>query len=675
MASKSILIGTLAALVAAGAVVTYLLLESPDKGDGDPVKPQPTEKAPPKPKTDDRPVAVADEPRAPVRNEVAPIGPNAQFKGGVEGTITSASNEPVVGAKVELIKALEGGSPLGMSIMQLQKMRSGDTSKPESYSAVSGADGKYRIVAPPSDGWRIVASHPDYARSETSNITTPAEGFFTFPIVMRSGVRMYGRVTEHEKNMPIIGATVVLDDQPPLGGFNTSTNDRRETATDTSGAYKFENVNSGRHSITIKAITYGTKFNPVVTIPDEQTFRYDAVMNPGASISGHVLDAQGNFIAKARVKAVATTGGLGGSFGEAVTNENGEFVIKDVDEGRYFLSADAGALGVGRPDPTQPSVQSGATNVEIRLAPQCGVQGAVRDKLNNQPIATFRVEVRRGGQGQKVFPRELGPIAFKDRRDGSFEINGLAGGGQYVLYVSADGYAPSYSEPFTVQPAQVTRGINVAISVGGTIRGQVVDLKNAQPVAGATVRTRDNEYKDISSVPFFGSFIASQPQRVTDVTVTTDANGKFEIKNVEEGIVKLQVSHPRYVTTYQGDVGVFDGKTSETGPIHLFSGATVKGTVFGPDGAPAANAEVTIKSGGQLHKDRLLFTKAVRCDAQGRYSISNVPAGEYNIHAVPVKAGGAPPDPFSGMVQASKSRKPIILSEAQEQEMDLYISN
>ncbi|MFN0207179.1 MAG: carboxypeptidase regulatory-like domain-containing protein [Planctomycetota bacterium] len=677
--NKSFVIGGLAALVAAGLMVGFLLFDSSDKtATGDTDKPAVVNK-PPQPKTEDKPIATAEDIRTPVRTDAGTPGAPTNATGGVEGVVVDTTNQPIIGAKVELLKIPAGSGRLGMSLVQLQKSRFADAPKMEVYSSVSGADGKYKITAPPGDQWKLIASHPDFARVEHGNISTPSDSYFTFPLTMRGGIRLYGRVTEVVKNMPIIGAVVVLDDEPPLGGFNTSTNERRETVTDSSGGFKFENTTPGRHSITFKAITYGTKFFPVVSVTENlenPTFRHDATMNPGFNISGRVLDARGSYIPDAKVKATTAAGALGGSFGDAVTNQNGEFVIKDLEEGRYFLIADAGLLGQGRPDPPQQSIATGTTDVEIRLAPQCGVQGTVRDKATNKPLANFKVEVRRGGPGQKVFPREIPAIAFKDRRDGSFEVQGLQSNSQqYVLYVSADGFASSYSEPFTVQPEQVTRGINVSLGVGGTIRGQLVDGKNKQPVANATIRTRDNDFRDVSAVlPFFGEMMASQPQKAPDITVVTDADGKFEIKNVEEGIIKLQITHPRFIPTNHADCNVFDGKVYDTGQIHLASGSVVKGTVTLANGAPAANAEVTIRPSGGVRKDFTFFTKQVRCDAQGKYTIPNVPAGDYSIWAIEARAGNAAPGPFEGIVLQKKSLRPIILGESQDQEVDLYIA-
>ena len=200
----------------------------------------------------------------------------------------------------------------------------------------------------------------------------------------------------------------------------------------------------------------------MINVPEETTWRFDVKMAPGRNISGRVVDSNSHAVANARVSA--TTAGLGTSHGLANTNELGEFVLMDLDDGKYFLTADAGDAGQGRTDASQP-VPAGAVDIEVKLTARCGAQGSVKDKVSGQPIAKFSVEVRRGSQNTKA-PREIGPFAFADRKDGTFEIFGMDPVGEHVLYVTAEGFAPGYSERFTVQPGQTTRGVDVILAPG-----------------------------------------------------------------------------------------------------------------------------------------------------------------------------------------------------------------
>jgi hypothetical protein len=162
------------------------------------------------------------------------------------------------------------------------------------------------------------------------------------------------------------------------------------------------------------------------------------------------------------------------------------------------------------------------------------------------------------------------------------------------------------------------------------------------------------------------------PSKTADITVTTDSEGRFEIQHVPEGTIQIQITHPQFISLQQHDVVVSDGGKTETGVLRLSVGAGVKGTVFGADGSPSANAEVRIQyksAPGMQFKG--FMNKTVRCDAQGKYVIRNLPAGDYMIHAVAGSVG----DPFTKMALGQKSRKEITLIDNSDQEVDIFLTN
>lgn len=620
------------------------------------------------PPADDRPIAAAEAPRAdPSRKEVKSTGAIGQ--GGVEGIVTNVEGQPVAGARVELVKA-----PLLSPIAANLQGRPDPSKVVESkvYSTSSGPDGRYRLAAPPAENWRLTASHPDYARVEYQNVATLPDSYLTFSIQLKQGIMVYGRVTEDQKNMPVVGAVVSLDDPGVAISFPTSIDEKRECVTDASGQFRFHNVKPGRHSLAVRAQTYGSRNFPVLSVPEnESTFRHDVRLSPGKGISGRVVDANGNFVPNARVSAV--TAGLAVSTGTAVTNQLGEFVVTDLEEGRYFLSADAGDLGQGKTDVKNP-IQAGSVDVEIRLEARAGVQGFVRDRLTGQPISKFTIEVRFAAPGARAFPREAGPFPFHDRRDGSFEVGGVGVQGEHVLYVTADGYAPGYSERFSVQEGQVTRGVDVRLSIGGTIAGRLVDARTNEPVVGASVRTRDNEWTDMSGIPFLSTLQEAMPQKTADRTVLTDSDGRFEFHHMGEGVVQLHITHPQYVTLQHKNVAVNEGVKTDVGSLKMSSGCVVKGTVYTPDGAPAANAEVRIQSRAQIGSPgQGILAKTIRTDAQGKYVIRNLPPGDYQISATPGSLGSE--NVFGRIAEGRNTRREITLTDGSEQDIPIFLTS
>ncbi|MBL8694421.1 MAG: carboxypeptidase regulatory-like domain-containing protein [Planctomycetes bacterium] len=662
MASAKLLALGGVGLLAAGALVYLVAFHDSDPGAEKPAPApieKPVEKAPPSNVED--PAAVA-KPATGSDARKAEGGTVAAMLGGVEGLVRNPKGQPVPNAKIDLFK------PIAAQLAMAQGRKT--NAAPEIYSGKSDLDGRFQIKAPPSEGWTLIATHPEYARVEIKQVSTPGDSYASYMIDMRAGVRIYGRVTEEGNvNRPIQGAMVFLDPPPLAGAFNNSTEMPREVATDGSGAFKFENVAPGQHRMRIKAAGYGSRELGALAVADEETQRQDVFLKPGMSISGRVVDTQGAGVAKARV--TATTGGISGSFGEELTNDLGEFVLRDLEDGRYYIRGEADGYGAGSAE-GQP-IAAGSVEIVVQLAARSAVQGIVREKASGNPVRQFSVTVKRALPNATFYPTEMGPLPFKSN-DGSFTVQGLDATFEHILEVSAEGYASALSERFSVQVAQVTRGIEVMLTFGGTISGRVVDARDNKPVAGAVVKIKPNTWQDMSALPgFLGQLVEQVNQRSSERSATTDAEGGFTIKHVDEGISQVVVTHPQFVALMQKDVASVEAKTTDVGTLKLTTGAALKGVVYGADGAPAANAEVTARATAII-PGRGMVQRTVRTDAQGRYVFRGLPSGDYFVSSLhPPGPGAASNDVFGSMIVRQKTQKQIALSDGSEQEVDIYL--
>src|SRR5262245_44720428 len=77
---------------------------------------------------------------------------------------------------------------------------------------------------------------------------------------------------------------------------------------------------------------------------------------------------------------------------------------------------------------------------------------------------------------------------------------------------------------------------------------------------------------------------------------------------------------------------------------HGAEAATITGTVTGPDGTPFRAAFV------QARHAKLKMTVSVLSDNQGRYTVENLPAGDYRLQ---VRAIGYKADPKGGITLAA----------------------
>src|ERR1700692_991425 len=79
-------------------------------------------------------------------------------------------------------------------------------------------------------------------------------------------------------------------------------------------------------------------------------------------------------------------------------------------------------------------------------------------------------------------------------------------------------------------------------------------------------------------------------------------------------------------------------------PAAFAHGATITGTVKGPDGAPFKGAFV------QAQNAKTRITSDVLSDKDGRYQVENLPAGEYDLR---IRAVGYRAEPRSGVSLAA----------------------
>ncbi|HEY5927316.1 MAG TPA: carboxypeptidase regulatory-like domain-containing protein, partial [Kofleriaceae bacterium] len=120
--------------------------------------------------------------------------------------------------------------------------------------------------------------------------------------------------------------------------------------------------------------------------------------------------------------------------------------------------------------------------VALALARGAAMSGRVLDD-KRKPIANARVVATSASEPFPVVdPRRDGVLTGAD---GSFSIPAVAAGTWRLTATSGD-YAPTTSEPLTVDGASARGGVELVLARGGIVRGTVQD-KAGKPIAGADV--------------------------------------------------------------------------------------------------------------------------------------------------------------------------------------------
>ncbi|MDQ1543959.1 MAG: hypothetical protein QOK08_1597, partial [Actinomycetota bacterium] len=225
--------------------------------------------------------------------------------------------------------------------------------------------------------------------------------------------------------------------------------------------------------------------------------------------------------------------------------------------------------------------------------------------------------------------------------DGSYTISGLPAG-SYTLAFSSPSFgtssAPQWwqNEPsfaaadyFAVSDGQMLTGFDAQIADGGSITGTVLDGgARGAPLSGAYVSV----YQDGVLVGSAEGFTDSNG----DYTITGLAPGNYEL-NFQAPYGSNDVSQWWNGATSEvnsTEVAVAGGATVAGINATLSAGGTISGTVSGR----AANGTVFAAPNAQpsvYSSDGTRFTNSGYADLNGKYTISNLPAGSYTIYFVP----------------------------------------
>jgi subtilisin family serine protease len=507
--------------------------------------------------------------------------------------------------------------------------------------ATTDATGKYTIGNVPPGTYQVAASKESYESSALAvtvleGSTATADLSLTRLIVLGT---ITGSVTDAEDGSGIAGATV--------------TDGTRTTLTDARGQYAISDVPPSSYQVVAAKDGYETA-SLIVNVLSEASavadFSLNEVILPG-SITGIVTDGQdGSPIAGATVTDGTRT---------TTTDATGAYTIVDVPPGTCQVTGGKSGYYSSSVAVTVVSGGSEVANFCLNQIPD-SVNGTVTNAEDGSPVAGAMVT-----DGTRTTTTDAA---------GEYTIANVPPGA-YKVTASKPGY---YSSSLAV--TVVSGGSTVASfslnQIPGSITGTVTSAKNGSPIARATVTygirmttTNSRGKYTIANVPpgtyqvtasksgYYSSSVAvtvvsggstvasfslnqipggimgtvtnakdGSPivgATVTDGTrtTTTDAEGKYTIASVPPGTYRVTASTAGYYGASLKLTVVSGGSKVANFRLKQIPG-TITGTVTSAkDGSPVARATVT------------LGTRRTTADRRGKYTITNVPPGSYQVTA------------------------------------------
>ena len=540
-----------------------------------------------------------------------------------------------------------------------------------------------------------------------------------------------GRVIAADTGRPLKRARVVA------GGGGRP----HAASTDEQGRYRITGLAAGSYTIAVTKAgfvdgAYGQRRIsgsgvPVDLTDGQQAANIDVRLSRGGVVTGHVLDEEGEPLARAMVTVMRQQYVRGQkqltSAGADQSDDRGQYRIFGLPPGDYFVSASAGGLEqivrqiVGDPGSAQQSDTSGyaptyypgvtassdATRLKLAAAQEIG---GIDFQIQVVALATVKGVAAGGSATVMLIPDDgggagalalgalggaVGALAGRGggrggfgpfggglravtRPDGTFAIPNVTPG-KYTIVARADGGPNGASRTAVQQVVVAGAEVNVALSpvpnvqLGGTFTLEATGTPPANGFTGFRVMP----------VAIGGSAamaIGGRGARPSDV----GAAGQFTINDVAPGAYTIRASTPRGWTM---KAVYLDGREITDEPIDVKSDnitglnviftdrvSGLAGSVRDPRGNPASNVTVILFPPDErqwLPQSRRIMT--ARTDTAGAYQLSAVPPGEYLITAIEEAEQGEWFDPtFLDEIKGRATK--IRIEEGDQRTQDLKVS-
>lgn len=514
-----------------------------------------------------------------------------------------------------------------------------------------------------------------------------------------------GRVTVGERGVPEIMITIQSVERPgqqPLA----------RTRTDTDGYYRIDQLPAGQFQVSVIApplvmaeqagssSAFFGAGKSVLLAAGETANDVDIKLVRGAVITGRVTDADGKPVVEKRVnlQLIDQSGNPSRQFGVSqwnyqmgTTDDRGIYRIYGLAPGRYRVSVGSdGDIFYQRSHSyykltyygdtgdaakaTVVELQEGseAANIDIRLGRAANTfvaTGRVIDAETGQPIQGVRLGYGSSRPNQPFFPGMLGQ---RTNSRGEFRIEGLEPG-RYGVAISSNFESLNFfSDPlvFEIADTDVTN-LELKATQGLTLSGVVA-------FEGPSAK----ELQRQMSVLRIGASVSSptNPQSGNSASSLIAADGTFKIMGLRPGKVRWFLgawntpnAALRGVTLLRVERGGADVmQTLELQPGESIADLRLVATL----GTGTIRGTVTFV-GGELPRNSRLFISTTReganapggtlVDARGRYGISNLISGTYQVTLNVQVMGPASGRPFKPQTRT------VTVSDNVETQVDFVV--
>lgn len=367
---------------------------------------------------------------------------------------------------------------------------------------------------------------------------------------------------------------------------------------------------------------------PVALLGSEDVDGIDFLLDPGASVSGRVVDAYGRGMEGANVYVQDT---VTGSQRYAGVDLHGHYTVHGIAPGLhnirafrslYYTRYYDGKTSAATADPVPVTANAAITGIDLQIGVGGSLSGAVVD-ASGAPYSSGTVYAYDAADLTDSLTsssiNSSGEYTLDRLPPGAYYLRASVSGRPSVFYPSA--YSAARATLVSASEASLTTGLDIVIpqtAANGAISG-VIRRENGEPYGSLAVRANGVD-------GYSGSYSAN-----------TNAAGEYLIANVNPGSYAVSIQEantPRYY--HGGSYNLAAAIRVEVTPGAEVTGidiqappksyATVSGTVRTGPGVPIPGVAVAVESNFSSH--------VTVTNAAGAYSLSGVfPDPDYTLTA------------------------------------------
>jgi large repetitive protein len=402
-----------------------------------------------------------------------------------------------------------------------------------------------------------------------------------------------GKVTLYSSSLGVPNATVIV--------LDGSTNIIGEATSGSDGSYNITYPQSETPA-TIKAEAVGyQEYNEPASGSSGNGANDISLIGQG-NVAGEIVDQSNSPVSGATISIVDKSGN---TLASTTSASDGSYSLNGVPAGIITIQASIRRVVVDTETEDVNTTSTSTVKLNANLS-YATIQGTITDgKNNNVSGATISLINGSGTVVQTV----------NTSANGTYSISNVIPG-QYSVQVSASGYQ-TVTQNETVGNAQTVQA-NVMLQAGTnsnsspSITGIVTDSITGKPVAGVTVTVKNSS----------GTVVGAN---------TTGFDGSYTISGLSAGSYSETLSANNYQTANQSNITVSTGEpTAMKNTITPYTGKCL-GVVSYLDSNnashPVSGAQVSILDPNTGNA----IVQPVTTDANGNYSMSNIPIGTYSV--------------------------------------------